>query len=419
MLQARLMKKSAGDVEFLLLDNPPQSKALSMLTLLYLGLFLVGGALLYFSGLKPAWKTFSATGWQKTSCQILSSYLEQQESRDSKNRTTSYYYLPRITYSYTFNGNQYVSSRYNFWESGATEGEKLLIKNNPAGTHSVCLVNPRNPAEAVFYPMIPLGMVTLMFFIVLLLLGGGVGLIHDFRALLFAIGWLHPRKFPAKTFTRQIVLQTKPKKRQRKRGFFYAFLAVTVVWNIFNLLFLAIFFRQLGSGSTDFLSIFFPLVIGVLLAVFTVRKYLSFLEPQLRLTIDAPALYLGVPFTLKWEFSGRARLVTHLQTFLEAFEAEGGSKSDQKEGPEAEKKSAMRLSSVKVIDSLRSGEGSTGVTIPADHRPSAKDSGKEIFWVLRALWGTEKNPENLHRFSITVLPAADAPARTGETVSGD
>jgi hypothetical protein len=413
------MKKSSQDVEFLLLDNPDQKKAFSLLTLLYLGLFLVGGAVLYFSGLKPVWKTFNATTWQKTSCKILDSHLEQRVSRDSKRHTTSYYHLPRITYSYTFNGNQYQSDRFNFWESGATEGEKLIIRNNPAGTHSVCLVNPRNPAEAVFYPMIPLGMVILMFFGTLLLLGGGVGLIHDFRALLFAIGWLHPRKFPAKTFNRQIVLQTKPKKRQRKRGVFYVFLVVTVVWNIFNLLFLAIFFRQLGSGSTDLLSIFFPLVIGVLLAVFTVRKYLSFLEPQLILKIDAPALYVGVPCTLEWKFSGRAQQVTHLQAFLEAFEAEGGSKSDQKGGSESVKTPATLLSSLKVVDSLTHEEGATTVTIPEDARPSAKDSGKEIFWVFRARWGTEKSPENQHRFPITVLPALGAPAPAGGALLGE
>jgi hypothetical protein len=413
------MEKSSRDVEFLLLDDPNQSNALSILTLLYLGLFLVGGAVLYFSGLKPAWKTFNATGWQKTSCNILDSHLEQQVSRDSKRQTTTYYYLPRITYSYTFNGNQYVSSRFNFWESGATEGEKLIIKNNPAGTYSVCLVNPRNPAEAVFYPMIPLGMVILMFFGTLLLLGGGVGLIHDFRALLFAIGWLHPRKFPAKTFNRQIVLQTKPKKRQRKRGFFYVFLVVTVVWNIFNLLFLAIFFRQLGSGSTDFLSIFFPLVIGVLLAVFTARKYLSFLEPQLMLKIDAPALYVGVPCTLEWKFSGRAKLVTHLQIFLEAFETEGGSKSDQKGGSESVKTPATLLTSLKAVDSLTNEGGSITVNIPEDGKPSEKDSEKEVFWVLRARWGTEKNPENQHKFSITMLPALGAPAPAGEVAVSD
>ncbi len=414
------MKQSSRDVEFILLDNSNQRKAFSLLTLLYLGLFLGGGALLFFGGIKPLWKTLNATGWQKTTCQILSSYLEQRESRDRKNQTTSYYYLPKITYSYTFNGNQYISSRYNFWESGATEGEKLLINNHPAGTHSVCFVNPRNPAEAVFHPMIPLGMVILLFFGVVLLIAGSIGLVHDFRVFLFAIGWLHPkRKFPAKTFQRQIVLQTKPKKGKTKKGFFYVLLTVTVIWNIFSLLFLAIFFRQLGSGSTDFLSIFFPLVIGVLLAVFTVRKYLSFLEPQLILKIDAPALYVGVPCTLAWKFSGRAKLVTHLQAFLEAFEAERDAKSGEQGSLESEKTPTTLLTSLKVVDSLTCEEGSVTLTIPEDAKPSAKDSGKEISWVLRARWGTEKTPENQHKFPITVLPAAGVPASASQSVFSD
>jgi hypothetical protein len=414
MLQAKLMKKSAGDMEFTLLDNPTQKSAFSLLTLLYLALFLGGGALLYFSGLKPALKTFDATGWQKTSCRILESALVQHESRDSKTRSTSYYYTPHITYSYHFNDQQYVSSRFNFWESGATEGEKLLIRNHPAGAQGHCLVNPDNPAEAVFYPRIPLSMVMLLFFGFLLSLPGGLGLIHDFRAFLFAIGWLHPkRKTPATTFKRQIVLQTKPKKGITGKRFFYALLTVTVIWNTFNLLFLAIVLRQLGSGSTDFLSLFFSLLIGVPLAIFTVRKYLSFLEPQLILKIDAPAIYVGVPFTLAWEFSGRAKRVTHVQVFLEAFVAESDGKGSLEKTP------ATRLSSVKAIDSLTNAEGSTTLSLPEDSKPSAKDSEKEVFWVFRTRWGTEKSPENKDKFPVPVLPAAGVPVLAGETIGND
>jgi uncharacterized membrane protein required for colicin V production len=401
-----------------LLDNPTQSKAFSLLTLLYLALFLGGGALLYFSGLKPALKTFNATGWQKTSCRILESALVQHESRDSKTRRTSYYYTPHITYSYHFNDQQYVSSRFNLWDSGATEGEKVIIRNHPTGAQGLCFVNPDNPAEAVFYPRIPLNMVMLLFLGLLLSLPGGLGLIHDFRAFLFAIGWLHPkRKTPATTFARQMVLQTKPKKAITGKRFFYVLLTVAVIWNTFNLLFLAIVFRQLGSGSTDFLSLFFSLLIGVPLAIFTVRKYLSFLEPQLILKIDAPAIYVGVPFPLAWEFSGRAKLVTHLQVFLEAFEAEGISKSDEKGS--LEKMPATRLSSVKVIDSLTNAEGSTTVTLPEDSKPSVKDSEKEVFWVFRTRWGTEKNPENKDKFPVPVLPSAGVPVQAGETPGSD
>lgn len=408
------MKQSSPDVEFILPDDPPEKRAFSLLTLLYLALLLIGGAVLFYNGLKPAWKTLSATGWQKTSCRILSSQLEQHESRDSKSRTTSYYYIPRITCSYTFNGNEYTASRFNFWESGASEGEKSIIRAHPAGSYGACLVNPPNPAEAVFYPMIPLYMVLLMFFGVLFLVGGGVGLSHDFRAFLFAIGWLHPkRKISGKTFNRQIVLQSRLKKRQRRRGFFYALLTVTIICNIFNLLFLAIVFRQLGSGARDFLSIFFPLVIGGLLAVFTVRKYLSFLEPQLILRIDAPAIYLGVPLTLAWEFSGSAKRVTHLQVFLEAFESGGDGKRSPENPP------ATQLSSVKMIDSLTGEEGSKTVAFPADGKPSAKDSEKEIFWVFRARWGIEKNPELQHKFLITVLPAAGTPVPAGGALFGE
>jgi hypothetical protein len=62
-----------------------------------------------------------------------------------------------------------------------------------------------------------------------------------------------------------------------------------------------------------------------------------------------------------------------------------------------------------VIDSLSGEAGSKSVSIPEDGKPSAKEAGQEIFWVFRARWGTEKTPENQHKFSITVLPALGAP----------
>jgi hypothetical protein len=120
-----------------------------------------------------------------------------------------------------------------------------------------------------------------------------------------------------------------------------------------------------------------------------------------------------VPFPLEWKFSGRAKRVTHLQVFLEAFETDGDGRRSPENPP------PTQLSSVKLIDSLTGEEGSKLVAFSEDGKPSAKDAEKEIFWVFRARWGTEKNPELQHKFLITVLPAAGIPVPAGETVFSD
>jgi hypothetical protein len=405
-VRARLMKNLPGNHDLAVVVNAHERGASSVMTMIYLALFLVGGALLFFQGLKPVWQMLDSFTWQKTPCTIIRSTLERKESK-SIGSNSHFYYLPVIEYSYTFAGNTYQSGRYNFWKNSATDEDKLVIKNNPAGQQSVCRVDPDNPAEAVFHPMIPLPMMILLFFGVSLLLAGGSGLVYDIRAILVAKNLLRPRaKKPstAATERQQIVLQSK---RKIRKGIFYVLLTATVIWNAFNLLFLAIFFRQLGGPTTDFISIFFPLVIGAILAIVTWRKYSSFHEPQLILIIHAANVYVGKPFDLEWQFSGRAKRVTEVRIYLEAYAREEKSTDEKQVGKTAQAKEKT-LSSAKVADAWSGEKGKTTVTIPEDSPASLKDSDKDIIWMFRALWDTPKQTENQHRFSIPVWPLADA-----------
>lgn len=400
------MKKPSQNFTADLPEKRKERGSSSIMTMIYLVLFVGGGALLFFSGLRPTWNLLSSTGWQKTTCQIISSGLETRTSTDSKTRKTTQYQIPIIVYAYTFNGNGYQSSRYNFWELVASDADRSMIQSHPAGAQGSCLVNPANPSEAVFQPMMPLGMIFLLFFGIGMVLAGGSGLIYDFRSYLLTTGWWRStrklkRKSATPVHTNQIVLQSKGKS---KKGFFYFLVAATTIWDSFSLLFLLIFLRQLGSGSTDFLSIFFPVLVGVLLTWITIRKYLTFFEPQPVLTIHAFAVRLEEPFDLEWKFSGRSKLVTDVQIFLEAYEVDNRPNEKPAEGKSAYQTKDRAQTSLQVVNDWSNQQGKTTATIPADNQPTMKDEDKEYIWMFRVTWGTQKKSDNQRKFSFTVLP---------------
>lgn len=384
------------------------------MTMIYLGLFIGGVAILFFAGLRPTLKLLSSTGWPKTTCQIVASHLETRTSTgslpgDSKVKTAKPYEVPVIVYSYIFNGNEYQSNCYNFWKTAASDADRAVIQNHPRGAQGFCLVNPSNPAEAVFHPMIPLGMSFLLFWGIGMVVAGGSGLLYDLRSYLLARGgWPLKRRNQRTAVTtrqsNQIVLQSK---RGNRKGFFYALSIATFICNGFCVLLLLIFFRQLGSHSSDFLSVILPVLVGALLTVVTIRKYLSFLDPQPILTIPASAVRIEEPFDLEWRFSGRAKQVTDLQVFLESYEVERQPKSQIEENKSSFKPKDHPQSSLQVVSGWSNRQGKTTVTIPSGGKPTMQDTDREIFWQFRVIWGTYKKSVNQRKFTLTVLPHSE------------
>ena len=88
-----------------------------------------------------------AGSWDEKSCRIISSEVKTLKSSASDGDT----YLPEITYEYSVNDRLHQSKRYDFTTrySNDYESKKKLVDQYPAGSRSICFVNPKNPDDAV------------------------------------------------------------------------------------------------------------------------------------------------------------------------------------------------------------------------------------------------------------------------------
>ena len=94
---------------------------------------------------RPALKVLAAKSWQPTPCTIVSSQVRSHAGDDS---TT---YSVEVLYTYTYNGWEHKSNRYQFLD-GSTGGyaeKERIVRRPPPLTRTVCYVNPKDPAEAV------------------------------------------------------------------------------------------------------------------------------------------------------------------------------------------------------------------------------------------------------------------------------
>ena len=104
--------------------------------------FLAGAAVIYFLFLGPALKILSAQSWNPTPCTVISSKVGGSGDTHSI----------EIVYSYTVEGSQYQSDRYDFINASTSgyAGKAEVVSQNPPGKIATCYVNPANPSDAVF-----------------------------------------------------------------------------------------------------------------------------------------------------------------------------------------------------------------------------------------------------------------------------
>jgi len=111
----------------------------------FLSLFLLVGIGTSFLFVAPSFKVLKAKSWPAVPCTILSSELGTHSGDDS---TT---YSVDVSFSYTFQGQEYKSDRYQFLggSSGGREVKERAVRRLPPLTRTVCYVNPDDPSEAV------------------------------------------------------------------------------------------------------------------------------------------------------------------------------------------------------------------------------------------------------------------------------
>lgn len=155
------------------MDSPNKNWGCFASTLLFgvLGT-LVGIGSLYYVLISPHLLRKEAADWKETPCVIRESSVEHSRHHRVGERDEGFYTIA-VKYDYRFNGREYTSEKYDFYEisTGEREWKEAVVKEIPPGTETVCYVNPDNPAEAVLSRGKNVGFVTAIPGILFLLVG--------------------------------------------------------------------------------------------------------------------------------------------------------------------------------------------------------------------------------------------------------
>jgi hypothetical protein len=115
----------------------------------FLACFALYGAGLFLGVFFRPWsRLVSARAWPATSCVIQASQMRSHPPAGKQGRTT---WSADVVYAYVVGDRRHESNRYDFLGSGSSGGadERAILERYPAGSTTVCYVNPDDPAEAV------------------------------------------------------------------------------------------------------------------------------------------------------------------------------------------------------------------------------------------------------------------------------
>lgn len=366
---------------------------------LFGAVFVIAGLVaLHFAFVRPVSRIAAARSWQETPCVIEESRV--LENSDSDGTT----YKPEIRYSYTFEGREYRSDRYRFfdaWSSGRSGKEEVVAHYSP-GLRTVCWVDPENPSEAVlvrdFSPVYLLGLIPLVFVVV------GVG-----------VAWAGIRKGgsarPAASAlpSAAAIASSGPvelRATATPKGKFFGLVFVTLIWNGITSVFLWQVVEGWRRGEPDgCLSLFVALFqgIGLLILFGAARQFLVLFNPALRLTLSRGILTIGEPASLQWAFSGRASRIGRLAMVLE-----GREEARYRRGTNTYTDRAV-FATVPILDTSQAFEipaGSASFSIPWGTVPSLTATNNKIVWSLKVTCEIPGWPDSDDDFEIPVRSAA-------------
>lgn len=381
---------------------------------LFFGLFfLVGAGLFYYIFVRPVGLIVAARSWQETPCTIVSSRVA--ESSDSDGST----YRVDITFSYTADGVERQSSRYDFMEGSSSgyDGKKAVVDRYPPGSRAICYVDPEDPGRAVlnrdFSAIYLIGLFPLLF------LFAGLG------GLVWAVPWSSLRSGRAKP--RAVAAPEAPRVSAAVSPFgveipadasgprelkpqatpiagFVGMLLLALFWNGIVSVFVWQAYKGWKVGSPDgcltaFLAPFVLIGLGLIFGVF--RQLLVLFNPRPSLTLSPASPAVGETAWLQWRLSGRGAGVKRLKIVLE-----GREEATYRRGTDTHTDRQV-FATLPVVDTTEPFEmagGSASILIPADTMPSFKADRNKIVWTLKVVSEIPGWPDGEDDFEIVVRP---------------
>ena len=374
----------------------PAGKAFGCLAAFFGLFFAVGLGTFYFFFAKPAMRIAAARSWRETSCVVLSSRVRTHEGDDGDT------YSVDVLYEYDFGGRTYQSNRFQFLggSSGGRAAKEAVVARHPAGTRTVCWVDPADPQEAVlarsFTKDYWVGVVPLVF-----LAAGGGGLLWVASTARKKRAGTTPGFSGAEAGTGPVVLEPTATPIRK----FLVILLVGLFWNGLVSIFVWQAVKGWHSGNPDgCLTVFLvPFVlVGLLMIWGLFHQFLALFNPRPRLTLSSRSIPLGGSAAIDWSFSGAAGRIEKLRIFVE-----GREECRYRRGTDVhtDKETFATIDIVDAAVLAGAASGSATLRIPADTMHSFTASNNKVFWTLKLQGEIRSWPDVVEEFDIAIRPA--------------
>lgn len=359
---------------------------------------LIGGVAFWFLFVRPLSRFVAAQSWQETPAVIAESQV--LESSDSDSTT----YKADVHFTYTFEGREYRSNRYNFLDaySSGREGKEEIVAYYSPGLHTVCWVNPEDPSEAVLKRDFSLTYLIGLFPLLFLLVGVGImwAGVGGGRKKKVSMAGAAPGVAGAAVSAGQVEL----KPTATPMGKFIGLTFVALFWNGIVSVFVWKTVEGWREGNPDgcltaFISVF--AVIGVLIIFGAIRQFLVLFNPRVKIALSSGSLRIGEPVYLQWNVSGRASRIERLAMVLE-----GREEARYRRGTDTYTDRSV-FATVPIVDTSHAFEipaGSASFSVPAGTLPSLTATNNKIIWQLKVTCDIPGWPDSEDDYEIPVRP---------------
>jgi hypothetical protein len=402
---------------------------------LFFFVFLAAGvAGSWFFG-RAALGIVTSRSWAEVPCTLLESAVLTHSGDDSDT------YSVQVRYTYVYEGREYQGDRLRFLggSSSGRRGKEEWVAAHPAGSRTVCWVNPESPAEAVldrgFSPVYLAGLIPLLFAAVGL--GGIVFALRVWSKERALRAGLLPGVTPgasvghvghaghaalgggggvvtvgalgrAGALPGQGAITLEP--QMGPVGKLVGTVFVALFWNGITGVFLWKVVDDWRSGQPDgcLTAFLVPFVlIGLMLLISVPYQLLALFNPRPVLVLDR-GLRLGEPVRLSWRFRGAAGRIRRLRLTLS-----GREEATYRRGTSThtDRSTFTEISLLDLTDRAALREGSVQVTVPADTMHTFTAAHNKVVWSLKIQGEIARWPDVGEDFEVTV--SAGAPGSGG------
>ncbi len=347
----------------------------------------VGALVFYFVTIKPSLKLWAAQSWIPRSCTVIES--EVRNFFDSDGDT----YRPAISYRYSFQGREYKSEVYDFFNisSGNPSGSEEIVAQFPKGKEFTCYVNPTNPNQSVIKCELSWSVLFGLFPLTFVAIGLLV-LRFGFFSSSAASGKPtksenpstaeHPDHTPWEPDyvapSDGVIISSAHAKK------FLGMVFVSVFWNGIVSVFIYHAYESWTNGEVDwFLTAFLvPFVlVGLALVVGIFTSFLALFNPRLILSLHPTQTPLGGTVELHWKILGRADRISCFRLFLVGTEV-----ATYRVGTDTSTATNEFFQKEIFTSSVASqiSQGQTSFTIPIDTMHSLRGANNKIRWQIKA-----------------------------------